>query len=374
METVSVVFCFNDSYCIYSVAAISSLIKHTSEKYKYDINILHYDITEYNQSVIKNLNNKKNVNINFTFFDPNSVVGEERLHTWAHFSVDVYTRLFLHKIFPDLDKILFLDADIIITADIANLFNEDINGYSIGACRNYEGYDAIDWVKKLKISRPLFKSYVNVYNYFTNFLKLSDADIESYFNAGVMLIDLKRASKLLELVPKMMDTAYLYNDQDILNSLFKTEKLILDSKYNTAANFVSVYLAENKRLPDIIHFTYTKPTKTMKRVSDNEYWKTISQTDFYYPALEQFVVNKVQQNFDGRLNEIKEILSSPGALEDLYYNLRRTHRMHSRRKYLRGIIKLLVDSKRYRKLKRDPERFFADSKSSFIRFLGKYYI
>ena len=40
---------------------------------------------------------------------------------------------------------------------------------------------------------------------------------------------------------------------------------------------------------------------------------------------------------------------------------------------LRRIIKQLIDNKRYKKLKTDPDRFFSDSRSEVIKFLGKYY-
>ena len=41
---------------------------------------------------------------------------------------------------------------------------------------------------------------------------------------------------------------------------------------------------------------------------------------------------------------------------------------------LKAIIKILVGRERYRKLKSDPQSFFADSRSKVIRFLGRYYI
>ena len=43
------------------------------------------------------------------------------------------------------------------------------------------------------------------------------------------------------------------------------------------------------------------------------------------------------------------------------------------RRLIRVTIKCLVDKKRYKKLKRDPNRFFNDSRNLFIRFLGGYY-
>lgn len=49
------------------------------------------------------------------------------------------------------------------------------------------------------------------------------------------------------------------------------------------------------------------------------------------------------------------------------------NRKHKNHRILKIIIKCLVDKKRYKKLKRNPKRFFRDSKNSIIKFLGKYY-
>ena len=46
---------------------------------------------------------------------------------------------------------------------------------------------------------------------------------------------------------------------------------------------------------------------------------------------------------------------------------------YKRHRILRLIIKSLVDKKRYKKLKEDPGSFFADSQSTIIKFIGKFY-
>ena len=51
----------------------------------------------------------------------------------------------------------------------------------------------------------------------------------------------------------------------------------------------------------------------------------------------------------------------------------KARQLSDQHKILRRFIKLIVDKRRYKKLKTDPERFFADSKSKFIRFLQRYY-
>lgn len=47
--------------------------------------------------------------------------------------------------------------------------------------------------------------------------------------------------------------------------------------------------------------------------------------------------------------------------------------LSQRHKILRGIIKLLVNKRRYKKLKQNPYQFFKDSKSTIIKLLGVFY-
>ena len=44
-----------------------------------------------------------------------------------HFSVEAYYRIFIPRIFKNFNKILYLDTDIIILDDIANLYNSNTN-------------------------------------------------------------------------------------------------------------------------------------------------------------------------------------------------------------------------------------------------------
>ena len=369
MDTVSVAFCFNDAYCTIAAGAISSLINNSSSEYKYNIYIVHNDITEKNQYLINSLCNKDNVVIKFIEFDlSGEIVGS--LHTRKRFSVHVYFRLFLHKILPSLDKILFLDGDIIITSDIANLYNTDISNYSVAAVPEYTvarvSEERLKAYKIPKDSPEDIKCYDNLDNYFRNYLNFSKEELFNYFNAGVLLINLNKAGEKLDKAPKMLEKNYFGQDQDVLNIIFKEDTLLLDQRYNTFCAHIPQFVQEHGRLPDIIHYyTATKPDKTMTRPGDSIYWETIAKTEFYYPLLERFIKEKIDQKPD-KIND-------PKTIENLFYDLKRFGKIHRRRKIIRLLVRVLVNGRKYGKLKRDPGRFFADSKSAFIRFLGRYY-
>ena len=52
----------------------------------------------------------------------------------AHYSIDTYTRLWIADLFPeDVDKVLYLDSDIIVAGDIGALWRTEMGDAVLGA-------------------------------------------------------------------------------------------------------------------------------------------------------------------------------------------------------------------------------------------------
>ena len=206
-----------------------------------------------------------------------------------------FARLFLHKVFPNLDKIIYLDTDVIVTSDIAELYNQDINGYALGACQDAVVKKGIEKLKENKfVTRiPGIKRSQSQYDYFNKYLKLENDQINRHVNSGVLLYDLKKAGRLIDQkLPELLKKKFIFPDQDIINIIFKDDKKILDRKFNVVHHDAFQYLREMSKYPVIIHYNGLKPTANMIRPSYYCYWKEISNTPFYYPALEQFIDKK----------------------------------------------------------------------------------
>ena len=368
MKTVSVAFCFNNSYCPLAAGAISSLIRYTTNSNQYDIYIVQDDISEHNRYLINTLNGKQNVKIIFKAIELDNFTSEDINYT--RHSKYAFARLFFHKLFPELDKILYLDSDIIVTSDIAEIFNQSLDGCAIGAC--LDPFVAQSGIEKLKAGKfvptiPGFDDYKYNYDYFSRYLNLNDSDITTYFNSGMILLNLKKAGEKLDIeLPFLLKKRYVMPDQDVLNIIFKDDKKILEQRFNVFDSRSHRFISENHEYPVVIHYNgRMKPTLTMTKPMAYRYWEEIYQTHYYYPAIENFINRKISQ--------IPDKTNDPHTIENLFYNLKRFNKIHRRRKLIRLVIRLLVDGKKYKKLKRDPGRFFADSKNSFIRFLGRYY-
>ena len=168
-------------------------------------------------------------------------------------SLSQYARLFVSSVLPaKLDRVLYLDCDIIINKSISELWNLDIKGKTIAALKD-------------AFSKQYRKN-----------IDLEPDDI--MFNSGVMLIDLDKwrreniESKLLEFIRKK-NGKIQQGDQGALNAILSKETFCLEPRFNSVTIFydfsyeemmiyrkpVDFYPREEIELavrePSIIHYT-----------------------------------------------------------------------------------------------------------------------
>lgn len=164
-----------------------------------------------------------------------------------------YARLFVSSVLPaELDRVLYLDCDIIINKSISELWNLDIKGKTIAALKD-------------AFSKQYRKN-----------IDLDPDDV--MFNSGVMLIDLDKwrrenvESKLLEFIRKK-NGKIQQGDQGALNAILSKETFCLEPRFNSVTIFydfsyeemmvyrkpVDFYPREEIELavrePSIIHYT-----------------------------------------------------------------------------------------------------------------------
>jgi lipopolysaccharide biosynthesis glycosyltransferase len=130
----------------------------------------------------------------------------------SHISVATYYRLLITSVLPStIQKIIYLDCDIIVRNSIEELWDTNLDGFAIAAVKQ-AGY--IDQCWRLK--------YPEKYG---------------YFNAGVLLINLDYwrkndiSNKLVEYLVNNYDKV-VYHDQDAMNSVLHDKCLELSCKWN----------------------------------------------------------------------------------------------------------------------------------------------
>lgn len=130
------------------------------------------------------------------------------------FPIRAWYRVLLPELLPDLSRVLYLDVDVLVTATLEPLWETDLGGYPLGA-----------------VTSPLYPDMVpRVLSY----LGLPDA--RSYFNSGVLLIDLDawRAQGTSRSVFSFARShpASIWPDQDALNGALHARRLRLQPRWN----------------------------------------------------------------------------------------------------------------------------------------------
>ena len=122
-QTVSVLHCFDNNFVIPAGVALHSLLKTGNPSFQYRIHVLHSDISIGNQQrlhdSISKFSNAKLIfqNMNDRFID---LFANTR--TKGHYSKEMFYKLLAPSMFPELDKLLVSDVDVIFQGDVSRDF------------------------------------------------------------------------------------------------------------------------------------------------------------------------------------------------------------------------------------------------------------
>lgn len=286
-QIIPIVFSANNQFAPVCGVAIQSIIEHVNPDINYDIVLLGTDISAENKRLIKSLPKGKE-NISIRFCDVSAIVKPYVLTASEHISVETYYRFLIQSLLPDYDKVIYLDGDLVCNCDIAELFQEDIDGYLLAAT-----YDP-DMSGQISLNS-------NTLRYLIREVKMEDP--YSYFQAGVLLLNTKemRSTHSLEEWFAFAGKKYRYLDQDILNRYCQGRVKYLDMSWNTlidcnnyrvpvlirgAKASINEQYQNARKAPRIVHFAgFQKPWNQRGVDMETEFWKYARITPFY----EQFL-------------------------------------------------------------------------------------
>ncbi|HFI0293435.1 TPA: glycosyltransferase [Streptococcus suis] len=232
-------FTVSDSYIDYMGTTLYSIMVHTG-KSPVSVYVLTSDISDYSRFKLQKLEDRfYNLIINIVVVDTKQF--EELPLNRSHITrPEVYFRMAFASLLPDLDRILYLDSDILAQKDLQPLWETPLDGAYMAAVSEPPSEDAFNYRRSIGMTDPTY-----------------------YFNSGVLLMDLKKIredkieSLLFECGHAIKDKIRL-QDQDIINVALEGKIKVLDPIYNYG------YMerqANLRREADIVlnHFSLEKP-------------------------------------------------------------------------------------------------------------------
>ncbi|WP_024409482.1 glycosyltransferase family 8 protein [Streptococcus suis] len=232
-------FTVSDSYIDYMGTTLYSIMVHT-RKSPVSVYVLTSDISDYSRFKLQKLEDRfHNLNIHILVVDTKQF--EDLPLNRSHITrPEVYFRMAFASLLPDLDRILYLDSDILAQKDLQPLWETPLDGAYMAAVSEPPSEGGFDYRRSIGMTDPTY-----------------------YFNSGVLLMDLKKIredkieSLLFECGHAIKDKIRL-QDQDIINVALEGKIKALDPIYNYG------YMERQANLrkeADIVlnHFSLEKP-------------------------------------------------------------------------------------------------------------------
>ncbi|MEG1864505.1 MAG: glycosyltransferase [Alistipes sp.] len=216
MKLINLFFAINDNYAQHCCVAITSILEN-NRNLSFDIYLLIDSFSERNRRNFDRLISRyKHCNLHYYRVDT-SVFASFSL-TIDHISRETYYRYAIAELFPQLDKALYLDADLVVNGSVEKLWDTDLTDYLCAGVSDL-------WIHNIHY-KP----------------EIGFGQNELYINAGVLLLNLEamRREKLydqLSAVTHALKDQIRFQDQDVINIVCRGRIKELAECYNfTSAN------------------------------------------------------------------------------------------------------------------------------------------
>lgn len=274
----------NEKFSQHGACTIASVLANADDNDSYHFYVIYDYLSEETIGKFEKLKKIRPCDIEYIPIDVDNI---KDFTQYSNISNACFFRIKLFEL-ENVDKILYLDSDIIVRKNIKPLFSLNIEKYCIAGAKDI-----------------IWKTLKDKYN-------LSEKSI--YINTGVLLINIKKTRKtnVLQKIKRFCELHKDkdYGDQDIINYIFQEQILEFDIKYNFCYPFQNEYKKEKyDRIaedPYIIHYiTNNKPwnpgsTCFMK----SEYFKYLKRTPYYKNFVESFQIDEMSKLFS-KLNAIE---------------------------------------------------------------------
>ena len=161
---IPIFFTIDDGYAPFLAVALNSAIKNSNPKRCYRAIVLYQSLNETNLKKLKSLE-RANFKIELAPMTANFEALDDRMSNRLrcdYFTLTIYFRLFIPAMFPQYDKGIYIDSDVVLTDDIAGLFDTDIGDNLIGACNDLSIADTPPLVAYTENAVGVKKVYISI--------------------------------------------------------------------------------------------------------------------------------------------------------------------------------------------------------------------
>ncbi|MCC8067516.1 MAG: glycosyltransferase family 8 protein [Clostridiales bacterium] len=200
---------------------------------------------------------------------------EENRLRCDYFTLTIYYRLFIADRFPEYDKGIYLDSDIVVPGDISELYQIELGENLIGACTD-----------RSIVSVPELVDYVE---------NAVGTPIDRYINSGILLMNLKkmRQTDFCGHFLRLLHTFHfdcIAPDQDYINAMCSGKIVYLDETWDAMPPEGGAGVLELEK-PNLIHYNLFQKPWCYDNIPYEEYFWYYAKKSPFYPDIVQFKEN-----------------------------------------------------------------------------------
>jgi len=288
VDAVAAMMATNNKYAPYCGVMLQSIIDNASPDKNYDIVIAGGKVSDKNKKLLESMA-KPNISVRVIDIDVYmNDIDLNILYTRAWFTIEMYYRFFIPKLFAKYEKILYLDCDMVANRDIAKLYAIDIGDNWWGVTR--EKVISVMGFTEYTFEKKVFLPYIK------KTLKMDS--VFDYFQTGVMVWNVKKTIKddvMNKCLAKLKEIKKpFYPDQCVMNSVANGKNIFwLPQNWNvnwcvpfhwSAGKNEAAYDNAMRLLEDplILHYnSSSKPWNEPKLPNAHFFWQYARKTPFY---------------------------------------------------------------------------------------------
>ncbi len=287
-RVIPVVFACNERYAPYAGVAIQSVLENAGAKNYYRVYVLHAGLEDDTIRLLESVGSAQ-LSVRCLHVGPLMESKNTELFTSRNLSKETYYRLLIPELFSFYSKIIYLDCDLVVNRDIADILPADMGDRLLAAVHDIMG----SWQ----------------YNHVMNIMHL---DTETYFNNGVTVFNIfqwraeKTAEKCFAFIKNARPEQLLFHDQDAANVVCRDRIFYLDDAWNYFWQlFVGKpgeYAAYQPRVDrigenfNILHYAgLLKPWNRPELPLANYFWRYAKNSVFYERIVENMGKNAAEE-------------------------------------------------------------------------------
>lgn len=281
----NIFFSVDEGFVPYLSVMIASMMAHASEGNRYELHILEQELNpDYQRMLLRQIGGDSRFSLDFV--DVGEYLSGRSFYTESRKDLNqsTYYRLLIPYLYPEMDRAVYLDGDMVALRDIARLDRVELGENLLAAVRDYQGI------------ANFYREETDERDYIENVIGIKDPD--ELIIAGLLVMNLKEFRKrwaLEELLDMASSREWRHHDQDILNVLSAGNKVLLDARWNILPDIGTYrrmpgWLYEEWKKgaerPFVVHFGGSlKPWKYPNVPYAALFWKYAKKSPFYKEIL-----------------------------------------------------------------------------------------